>query len=126
MESYEIELDGKVYPIKSVRNLGGHSIEPYKNVKNKEWNLVGNAKVFYLESPSYNNICKIINTTSYDLIHLNSFFDSLCIKVLIGNKLRKIKRKPILLSPRGEFGWASFKVKLYKKLEQEIEFSSGF
>ena len=29
MESYEIELDGKVYPIKSVRNLNGHSIEPY-------------------------------------------------------------------------------------------------
>ena len=29
MESYEIELDGKVYPIKSVKNLNGHSIEPY-------------------------------------------------------------------------------------------------
>jgi methionyl aminopeptidase len=30
MESYEIELDGKVIPIKSVRNLNGHSIAPYK------------------------------------------------------------------------------------------------
>ena len=30
MESYEIELDGKVYPIKPVRNLNGHSIEPYR------------------------------------------------------------------------------------------------
>jgi methionyl aminopeptidase len=30
MESYEIELDGETYPIKSVRNLGGHNIEPYK------------------------------------------------------------------------------------------------
>lgn len=30
MESYEIELDGKVYPIKCVRTLQGHSIEPYK------------------------------------------------------------------------------------------------
>ncbi|EGG14684.1 methionine aminopeptidase 2 [Cavenderia fasciculata] len=29
MESQEIELDGKVYPIKSVRNLNGHSIGPY-------------------------------------------------------------------------------------------------
>jgi methionyl aminopeptidase len=29
MESYEIELDGKTIPIKPVRNLGGHSIEPY-------------------------------------------------------------------------------------------------
>ncbi|EFA81784.1 methionine aminopeptidase 2 [Heterostelium album PN500] len=29
MESHEIELNGKVYPIKSVRNLNGHSIAPY-------------------------------------------------------------------------------------------------
>lgn len=30
MESYEIELDGKTYPIKSIRNLNGHSISPYR------------------------------------------------------------------------------------------------
>jgi len=30
MESYEIELNGKNYAIKSVRNLGGHSIGQYK------------------------------------------------------------------------------------------------
>lgn len=30
MESYELELDGKVYPIKSVRNLNGHSIDLYR------------------------------------------------------------------------------------------------
>lgn len=30
IESYEIELNGKIYPIKSVSNLGGHSILPYK------------------------------------------------------------------------------------------------
>jgi methionyl aminopeptidase len=29
MESYELELDGKSYPIKAIRNLNGHSIEPY-------------------------------------------------------------------------------------------------
>jgi methionyl aminopeptidase len=29
MESYEIELDGKVYPIKPIQNLCGHSIIPY-------------------------------------------------------------------------------------------------
>ncbi len=29
MESYEIELNGQTIPIKPVRNLGGHSIEPY-------------------------------------------------------------------------------------------------
>lgn len=30
MESYEVELDGKVYPVKSIRNLNGHSIAPYR------------------------------------------------------------------------------------------------
>ena len=30
MESYEMELDGTVYPVKCVRNLFGHSINPYQ------------------------------------------------------------------------------------------------
>jgi methionyl aminopeptidase len=30
MESYEVEIKGKVYPVRVVRNLNGHSIEPYK------------------------------------------------------------------------------------------------
>jgi len=30
MESYEITLDGVVYPIKSIANLNGHSIAPYR------------------------------------------------------------------------------------------------
>lgn len=29
MESHEIELDGKTYPVKSIRNLNGHNINPY-------------------------------------------------------------------------------------------------
>lgn len=30
MESYELELDGRNYPVKCVRNLCGHSIERYR------------------------------------------------------------------------------------------------
>jgi len=30
MESYEVEIDGKVYPVKSIRNLNGHSIDQYR------------------------------------------------------------------------------------------------
>ena len=33
MESHEIELDGKTYQIKSIRNLNGHSISPYQVVQ---------------------------------------------------------------------------------------------
>ena len=30
MESYEIDLDGKTYGVKAIRNLNGHSIAPYR------------------------------------------------------------------------------------------------
>jgi len=30
MESFEVELDGKTYPVKSIRNLNGHSIGQYQ------------------------------------------------------------------------------------------------
>ena len=30
MESYEVTIDGKTYPVKSVRNLNGHSIGRYQ------------------------------------------------------------------------------------------------
>ncbi|KAJ9156080.1 Methionine aminopeptidase 2 [Pleurostoma richardsiae] len=29
MESYEVEIDGKTYPVKSIRNLNGHTIHQY-------------------------------------------------------------------------------------------------
>ena len=30
MESYEVELDGRTYTVKPIRNLNGHSIAPYR------------------------------------------------------------------------------------------------
>ncbi|GLE09285.1 hypothetical protein PINS_up020894 [Pythium insidiosum] len=30
MESFEVELDGQVYPVKVIRNLCGHNIQPYR------------------------------------------------------------------------------------------------
>ncbi|EQC52998.1 methionine aminopeptidase Fma2, partial [Schizosaccharomyces japonicus yFS275] len=29
MESYEVEINGKTFPVKSIRNLSGHNIDPY-------------------------------------------------------------------------------------------------
>lgn len=29
MESYEVDIDGKSYQVKSIRNLNGHSIDQY-------------------------------------------------------------------------------------------------
>ena len=30
MESYEVEINGKVLPVKAIRNITGHNIEQYK------------------------------------------------------------------------------------------------
>ena len=100
------------------RNHDVGDTTPYSNVRLNQWQTVGNSKVQYLDpnSSSFNNICTIINLTPHDVIHLNSFFDPLSIKVLLGNKIGKIKCGPILLSPRGEFGWASLRVRFYKKI----------
>jgi len=29
MESYEVEINGKIYPVKSIKNLNGHLIGDY-------------------------------------------------------------------------------------------------
>ena len=41
MESHEVELDGKVYPVKCIRNLNGHSIAPYQIHAGKSVPIVG-------------------------------------------------------------------------------------
>ena len=91
--------------------------QPYKNSDINDWQKVGNAKVYYLDrkAMSYNNIYKLINANSFDCIHLNSFFDMLSIKVNFAMQSGKIKQKPLLLSPRGEFAEASFNIKFFKK-----------
>ncbi|KAH8339666.1 hypothetical protein KR074_002415 [Drosophila pseudoananassae] len=43
MESYEIELNGQVYPIKSIRNLNGHLVAQYRIHAGKTVSNVGSA-----------------------------------------------------------------------------------
>ena len=43
MESYEVELNGKTYPIKAIRNLNGHNIAPYQIHSTKSVPCVKNA-----------------------------------------------------------------------------------
>jgi len=90
----------------------------YENVKIGEWQAQGNSFVKYLDSngTSFLNICNILKETPYNTIYLNSFFDPLSIKVLLACKLGIIHGSSIILSPRGEFAWASLKIKYIKKL----------
>lgn len=42
-DSYEIELDGKTYDIKPIRNLNGHTIEPYRIHAGKSVPIIRNS-----------------------------------------------------------------------------------
>jgi methionyl aminopeptidase len=42
MESYEVEIKGKTYPVKCIRNLCGHSIERYRIHAGKSVPIVKN------------------------------------------------------------------------------------
>lgn len=60
MESYEVEIDGKTYQVKPIRNLNGHSIGPYRMstmLRKASFKFITtfNLQVFMLEkrSPSF-------------------------------------------------------------------------
>lgn len=53
MESYEITLNGKTYPIKSIRNLNGHSINPYNIHGGKSVPIVKNSDTTKMEEGEY-------------------------------------------------------------------------
>ncbi|KAJ3270081.1 Methionine aminopeptidase 2B [Terramyces sp. JEL0728] len=53
MESYEIELDGKTYQVKPIRNLNGHSIERYQIHAGKSVPIVDNGDQTKMEEGEY-------------------------------------------------------------------------
>ncbi|KII93622.1 hypothetical protein PLICRDRAFT_35851 [Plicaturopsis crispa FD-325 SS-3] len=53
MESYEVEVNGKVYPVKAIENLSGHSINPYQIHGGKSVMLVKNDDQTKMEEGEY-------------------------------------------------------------------------
>nr|KAJ3420887.1 Methionine aminopeptidase 2B [Polyrhizophydium stewartii] len=53
MESYEVEINGKTYQVKSIRNLHGHSIDPYKIHAGKSVPIVKNGDQTKMEEGEY-------------------------------------------------------------------------
>lgn len=97
------------------RDLGDG--EAYPGIMTNQWQQVGNAKVYYLHSNSetLNHVRHILNTTQHDVLYLNSCFDYLTISVLINRRLQRTNNISVVLTPRGEFAWASLSQKYIKK-----------
>ena len=97
------------------RDLGDE--KPYDNIILDKWQKVGLTVVYYLSQPSssYTEIKKLLLNTPHDILLLNSFFDPFTVKILLNRKLNPRGFKPIIVSPFGEFAWASLRQKYFKK-----------
>lgn len=98
------------------RDLGDSKAFP--NVEVNTWQAIDKSSVMYLtpESLSLKRISHLINTSDFDVLYLNSFFDvSFTIKPLLARRLGFIKPCPIVLAPRGEFSTGALDLKSFKK-----------
>lgn len=91
---------------------------PYSDVQINQWNEVGHAKVYYL-SPDKQDLKgfeEVINSIDYDVMYLNGFFSPIfTIRPLLLRRMGKLKKKPVILTPRGDFtgGCENKKLKKY-------------
>ena len=91
---------------------------PYPGVRIDAWNEVGNARVYYVgeKSRSMVRLAELANEFPGAPVYLNSFFDPLTVKLVAAARLGRVGRRRLIVSPRGEFSWASLKQKYPKKL----------
>ena len=97
------------------RDLGEKN--KYDKIKTRVWINKDNNSVMYI-NPFINNLyfIKLLKSTEYDLIYLNSFFSYWAtLNILIYRKLGLIKNVPIILAPRGEFSPSALEIKKKKK-----------
>jgi len=89
----------------------------YSDVRPGEWQPVGNASVCYLppEAETVSRLNRLLDATPHDVLYLSSYFEPLTIRVLLGRKLRGIRRPEVIVAPFGEFAEASLTQKYPKK-----------
>lgn len=97
------------------RDLDGTA--PYPDISHGVWQRCGNAHVRYLapgeRTPAA--IHRILNTTEYDILYLNSFFGGLT-RICLGLRwAHLIPDRPTIIAPRGEFSPGALALKSTKK-----------
>lgn len=68
MESYEVEINGKTFQVKSIRNLNGHSISPYRIHAGKTVPIVKGGETTRMEENEFYAI-ETFGSTGRGLIH---------------------------------------------------------
>lgn len=98
------------------RDLG--SDVPYAGVPRGEWVTMGRSKVRYLapDELGLGSLQKLVSSTPHDILHLNSFFDSVfTIKLLLLIRMGRLTLNQVVISPRGEFVEGALRIKYPKK-----------
>jgi glycosyltransferase involved in cell wall biosynthesis len=98
------------------RDLGDEAA--YPGITLDTWHPVGSAMVRYLppEKCGIRALAALAATTAHDVVHLNSFFDPVfTLRLLLARKFGWLPPTPVVLSPRGEFGHGSLRLKYPKK-----------
>lgn len=103
--------------VTSDRDLG--DTQPYSTITVDAWNQVGKARVFYASSASmsFHKLIKIIKNTHYDILYLNSFFNTgFTLMPMLAHWLGLVPPKPVVVAPRGEFSKGALGIKSWKKI----------
>lgn len=95
---------------------GREDLRPYSDVRTGEWNTVGNASVYYVNSQmiSQRRFAELIAEVTPDIVFLNSVFATPVVNFLALRR-RKGYDVPVILAPCGELAPAALKLKSVKK-----------
>lgn len=88
--------------------------EPYPNICYDEWTDVGNAKVYYSSSESFTMSFLREMVDQFDLVYLCGPYCDYSYKVLLLNRMKRIKAKVVLAS-MGSFSKGALSHKQFKK-----------
>ena len=108
MESHEIELDGKTYQIKSIRNLNGHSISPYQIHSGKTVPIVKGGETVKMEENEFYAI-ETFGSTGRGVVHDDMETSHYMKNFEVGHvPLRLQRSKQLLATINKHFGTLAF------------------
>lgn len=91
---------------------------PYPGIVVDAWNEVGKSKVYYAgaKTGSLAAVARLIRRTRHDVMYVNSFFDpGFTLRPLLARRLGLIRKRPVVVAPRGEFSAGALTLKQRKK-----------
>ncbi|XP_050412609.1 methionine aminopeptidase 2 [Patella vulgata] len=109
MESYEVELDGKSYQVKSIRNLNGHSVSQYRIHAGKTVPIVKGGEATRMEEGEFYAI-ETFGSTGKGVVHDDMETSHYMKNFDVGNNVavRVAKSKQLLQVINQNFGTLAF------------------